>query len=117
MHLSPLRALHVQHRGLEHALERGGLLRLTLVAALELLDAFVEILVELLAQARQIGAAALQDALALGVMRERIQQVLEREIRVPPRHRLAVGNRQDDFDGGGEHDPIMPYARARGRAC
>ena len=109
MHFLPLRALDVQHGRLQHALERPGLFGLALVPALELLDAFVEILVELLAQSRQIGAAALQDALAFAIVRERVEQVLERQIRMPPRHRLAVGNRQHDFDGGGEHDPIMPY--------
>jgi len=31
-------------------------------------------------------------------VRQRKQQVLEREIGVPPRYRFAVGNGQDDFE-------------------
>ena len=48
---------------------------------------------------RQVGAAGGEDPLAVGIVRERVEQVLEREVGVPARDRLAVGDGQDDFDG------------------
>ena len=55
------------------------------------------------AQPRQIGAAGGEDPLAVGVVRQRVEQVLEREVGVPPRDRFAVRDGEDDFDGGGKH--------------
>ena len=55
----------------------------------QLLDRLVEVRVELAPQRRQIGAARGENALAVGIMRQRVEQMLEREIRVPPRHRFA----------------------------
>ena len=101
--LGALRALDVQHGGLQHAAERGGLLGLALVAALLLFDRLAEIRVEIAAQAGQIGAAGGENALAVGVVRQRVQQVLEGDVGVPARDRFAIGNRQDDFNGGREH--------------
>ena len=43
LHFLALRALDVQHGGLQHAAERRGLFGLALVAALQLLDRLVEI--------------------------------------------------------------------------
>ena len=57
LHFLPLRALHVQHGGLQHAPERRRLLGLALLSALELLDRLVEIVVQILPQPRQVGAA------------------------------------------------------------
>ena len=85
LHFAALRALHVQHRGLQHAAERRRLLRLALLAALELFDRLAEVRVEVAAQARQVGAAGGENPLAVGVVRERVQQVLERDVRVPAR--------------------------------
>ena len=78
----------------------------------ELLDRLVEVRVQVAPQPRQVGAAGRQDALAVGVVRERVEQMLEREVRVPARHGLAVGDGQDDFDGGGEHRYSVPRIRA-----
>jgi hypothetical protein len=96
--LGALGALDVEHGRLEDAPERRGLFRLALVPAPQLLDRRVEVLVELAAQPRQVGAAGGQDALAFTVVRQRVQQMLEREVGVTARHRFAVGDRQDDFD-------------------
>mgnify|MGYP003575410133 CR=1 FL=1 len=104
VHLGPLSALHVEHRRLQHAPERRGLLGLALLPAAELLDGTLQVLVQLASQADEIGPRALQDAFALGVVGERVQQVFERQVRVPARHCLAVGNRQDDLNRRGEHD-------------
>ncbi len=41
---------------------------------------------------------AVEDPLAVGIVRERVQQVLERQVRMPPRGRLAVRDGQDDFE-------------------
>ena len=46
---------------------------------------FVQVLVEIAAELRQIGAAGRKDPLAVGIVRERIQQVLERQVRMTPR--------------------------------
>ena len=83
MDFGPLRALHVEHGRLQHAAKRGRLLGLALVTAPQFLDRRVEVVVELAPQLRQVGAAALQDALAFGVVRQGVEQMLEREIRVP----------------------------------
>ena len=104
LHFLPLRALDVQHRGLQDAAKRGGLFRFALLSALELLDGVVEVVVQVFAQPRQVGAAPEQDALAFRIVRERVQQMLERQIGVPPRHGLAIGDGQDDFERRGEHD-------------
>ena len=54
-------------------------------------------------QLPQIHADRGQDLLAFGIVRERIQQVLERQVRVPTRARFAVGDRENDFESGAEH--------------
>jgi hypothetical protein len=98
LHFLPSRALHVQHRGLEHTAEGHRLLGLLLLAARELLDVLVEVLVEIPAQLRQVGAAGGEDALAVGIVRQRVEQVLERQVRVPARRGFAVGHGENDFE-------------------
>ena len=98
LHFLPARALHVQHGGLQHALERGGLFRFALAAALLPFDRRLEVGLELLAQRRQIGAARRQDLLALLIVRQRVQQVLERQVGVAARHGFAVRHGQDDLE-------------------
>ena len=90
VHFVALRALDVQHGRLQHAAKRHRLLGLALAAALVVLDRLVEIRRQVLAQRRQIGAAGRENALAVRVVRERVQQVLEREVRVPARDRFAI---------------------------
>ena len=98
-----LGALHVQDGGLQRPGERGGLFGLAFLAALDALDRVVEKRVEVAAQSRQIDAAGAENALAVRVVRERVQQVLERDVGVPPRKCFAVRDRQDDFESGREH--------------
>ena len=93
----------MQHGGLQHAAERQRLLRLLLLAARELLDRLLQVLVEIAAELRQVGAARREDPLAVGVVRERVEQVLERQVRVPPRGRFAIGDGQNDFECWTEH--------------
>ena len=94
----PLRALHVQHRGLQHAAERRRLFGLALLAASGLLDRLVEVRVELAPQLGKVGAAGREDALAVGVVRERVEQVLEREVGVPARDGFAERDVENDFE-------------------
>jgi hypothetical protein len=96
-------ALHVQDRGLQHAAERERLLRLFLLAPAELLDRLLQVFVEVFPQLRQVGAARRQDALAVRVVRQGIEQMLEREVSVPPGGSLTIRNGQDDLEGGTEH--------------
>ena len=98
LHFLAARALHVQHRRLEHAAEGHRLLGLFLLAARELLDVLVQVLVEIAPELRQIGAARGEDPLAVRIVRQRVEQVLERQVRVPARRRFAVRDRQDDFE-------------------
>ncbi len=102
-------ALDVQDGRLQHAAERQRLFGLLLLPAGELLDRLFEIPVEILAKLRQVGAARGQDALAIGVVGERVQQVLEREVGMPPRGRLSIGNGQDDFESWAEHVKTNPW--------
>ena len=87
----------MQHRRLQHAAERHRLIGLLLLATLELLDVFVEVLVEVAAELWQIGAAGSEDALAVRIVRQRIEQVLERQVRMMPGRRLAVGHGENDL--------------------
>ena len=96
-------ALHVQHGRLEHAPEGQRLFGLLLLAARELLDRILEVLVEIAPQLRHVGATGGEDALAVGVVRQRVQQVLERQVRVTPRGGLAVGDGENNFKSGTEH--------------
>ena len=98
LHFRALRALDMEHGGLQDAAERRSLLRLALFATLLLFDRFVEIRVQVAPQPRQIGAARGEDPFAVGVVRERVQQMLERHVGVTPRHGLAVGDGQNHFD-------------------
>ena len=97
MDFLPSGALHVEHRRLEHAPERKRLLGLFLLTARELLDRVLEVLVEIAPELRHVGAAGREDPLAVRVVRQRVEQVLERQVRVAPRGRFAVGDGQDDF--------------------
>ncbi len=90
MRFVALRALHVHHGRLEHPAERGGLLRLPVAPAGQMLDRFVEVVVQLPPQHRGIGAAGGEDPFAVGVVQQRVEQVFERQVRVAPRNRFAV---------------------------
>ena len=106
LHFLPAGALDVQHGGLQHAAERERLFRLLLLTPAELLDRLLQVLVEILAELRQVGAAGGQNPLAVRIVGERVEQVLEREVGMPPRGRLSVGNGQDDFESWTEHVDI-----------
>jgi hypothetical protein len=95
--LLPARTLDVEDGRLEHPAERERLLGLLLLPTAVLLDRVLQILVEILAQFRQVSAARREDPLPVVVVRERIEQVLQRQMCVSPRGRLPVGDRQDDF--------------------
>ena len=98
--LVPLCALDVQNRGLQHAAKRHRLLGLLLGPAALALDRLVEVRVERAPQRRQVRAAGGEDSLAVGIVREGVEQVLEREIRVPPRDRFAERDVENDFKSG-----------------
>jgi hypothetical protein len=97
------RGLDVHDRGREHAPEGLGLLGLVLAALGEALDRVLEVLLELGAQPREVDAAGAQDLLALGVVGHRVEQVLQREVRMAAGDRLAIGDLEDELQGRAEH--------------
>jgi hypothetical protein len=103
LHLGAVGALDVQDGRLQGAAEGQRLLRLLLAAAGELLDLLAQVAIELPPQRRQVAAARREDALAFGVVREHVEQVLERHVRVAARRGLAVGDTENQFDGVAEH--------------
>ncbi len=66
----PLRALHVQHRGLQRAAERRRLLGLALLSARKRFDRVVQAVGDVSPQQRQVGAARRENALAVGIVRD-----------------------------------------------
>ena len=88
----------MQHGGLQDAPERERLIRLALAPARVLLDVLLQVMIEIRAQLRQIGAARGEDPLAFGVVGEHVQQVLDGEVRVAPRHGLPIRHAQQQFD-------------------
>ena len=90
-------ALDVHDSRLQHAAKRHGLLRLALAAAFVALDRLVEVRRQGLAQGRQIGAAGRENPFAVGVVQQRVQQVLEREVRMLARDGLAQRHGEHDF--------------------
>ena len=106
----PLRALHVHDGGLEHAPERRRLFRLALLPARELFDRLVEVRAQVSAQQPEVRAAGGENALAVGIMGQRVEQMLECEIRVTTGDGFAERDVEDDFNGGGEHPYRLPQA-------
>ena len=75
----------------------GRLLGLLFDSLAEPLDRFVEVRAERAPQRRQVRAAGGKDAFAVGIVREGVEQVLERDVRVPPRNGFA--ERDVEHDG------------------
>ena len=67
---------------------------------------------EVAAQLRQIGAARGENPLAVRIVRQRVQQMLERQVRVTPGGRLAIGDGEDDFQRRAEHYSGSSAARS-----
>ena len=106
-----LRALHVQHRSLQRAAEGRRLLRLALVSAWKRFDRLVEAVADVAPQEREVGAAGGENALSVGIVGDRVQQVFEREIGVAARHRLPECDMKHDFDGSRKHQASSMVAR------
>jgi hypothetical protein len=89
--------------------ERPRLLGLPFLTPCHPFDRFVEVRIEVAPQFRQVRAARAEDALAVGIVREGVQEVFEGHVGVPPRDGLAVRDRQDDFKRRGEHRLFSEY--------
>ena len=92
-----LRALHVEDGRLQHPPESHRLFRVFGSASPLSFDRVVQVLIQIATQFRQIGAARRENPLAVGIVRQGVEQVFEREIRVSSRNRLAERDVQDDF--------------------
>ena len=99
------------HRSLQRTPERGRLLGLALLSARERFDRFVEAVADVTAQQGKIGAAGGENALAVGVVGDGIQEMFEREIRVAARHRLSKRDMKHDLDGSRKHQASSMVAR------
>ena len=96
-------ALDVQDGVLQDALERQRLVRLPAPRrAGELLEG-TEKLVQRVTQRGEVATAGRQNLFAVGVVRQGIQQVLERQMSMTPSRSLAVGDVQDELECGAEH--------------
>ena len=99
----PTRALHVKHRRLQDATEGQRLRGLAVAPRRQRLDGSVQQAQQLGAQHGEVDGAGAQDLLAARVARDRIQQVLERQVGVAAGHRLLQRQAENGFDGGTEH--------------
>jgi len=68
-----------------------------LLTAAVLFDRLPEVLVEVFPQLRKIRAARGKNPLAVLIVGERVQQVLERQMGMTPRGGLAIGDGEYDF--------------------
>ncbi len=91
------RALHVHHGRGQDTAKGHRLLRLAFSPALVPLYRFVEVGRDGPPQRRQIGAARREDPFAFGVVEQRIEQVLEREVGMLARDGFAERHRENDF--------------------
>jgi hypothetical protein len=82
---------------LEDATKRGRLLRILIRFPALPLYRLIEVCAQRAAQPRQINATRFENPFAIGVVRDRIQQVLERQVRVPPRHGLSKRDVENNF--------------------
>ena len=100
--LLPLSTLHVQHRRLKRAAKRRRLFRLSILSPPQLLNRVVKIRIKIAPQLTEVRPTRAQNPLTVRIVQERIEQVLEREIRMPTRHRLAVRDREHNFNSCGK---------------
>ena len=75
--------------------------------------ASVEILAQRPSQRAEIRAAGRENALAVGVVAQRVEQVFNGEIGVPARGGLAEGYVEDGFYRGREHRSRIQQTRLR----
>ena len=92
-----LRALDMKDGRLEHATKRRRLLGILIRFAPLPLYRLVEIRAQRAAQPRQINATRFENPFAVGVVRDGVQQVFERQVRVPPRHGLSKRDVENNF--------------------
>src|SRR5512133_3368789 len=120
--LGPAAPLDVPGGPLEDPLERGGLLRIAL--ELERLDGPVEVLLDLLAQTLEVGAAGEEDLLRDPVVRQGEEEVLEGDVLVVAAARVRQGRlegllqlfRNRDHGYSGSIVMRSGYSRSRARA-
>jgi hypothetical protein len=110
-------ALDVEHCSLEGAPERQGLVRLVLASARKLLHLLGQVAIEIAAQRHEIGAARSEDPLTFrGIVRENVQQVLERQMRVPPNRGFAKRGMENLFDRCAEHTSTRGHSSMLARS-
>ena len=84
--------LYVQDCRLQDPLERESLVRFPASGTAGKLFEGAEKLVEGVSKGRQVAAARGQDLLTVGVVRQGVEQVFKRQMRVPPCRGLPIGD-------------------------
>ena len=101
--LGPSGRLRVQRGALQSPLHPGCIMRLEGAALGQALDLFIEVLLQLLAQRVEIGAAMLQHVAGGDVVQHRVEHVLETDIFMAPVERLGHRKLQGDLQFAANH--------------
>ena len=101
--------LHVEDRALHHPLEAGRGLGLDRLVGGEALQLLVDEGLELAFEPLQIDAAGLQHRDGVGILQQRVEQVLERRELVPPLDRKRERPVQALFEIAREHASATPF--------
>ena len=96
------RGLHVGRGALQDALEAERLLRRLVDAGRQVLDVPLEIRGHLALEERDVEPAGAQHLRHAGVVQERVEDVLDRQVFVPAPAGLAEGQRERGFEGAAE---------------
>ena len=95
--------LHVEHGPLQHALEAERRLHLALFGLVEARGGLIDVLLDLLLELREIGAAGAQDLANLRSVEDGEQQVLDRQVFMARLARLVKGVVEAVFKLVGQH--------------
>ena len=111
------RRLHVGRRALEDALEAEGLLRRLVDARRQALDVLVEVAGHLALELGNVDRAGAQHLDHRGIVQQRVEDVLDRQVLVPAATRLAEGEGERRFEGPAEAHHASSTVQRSGNSC
>ena len=117
--LGTARGLHVQDGALHHPLEAGRRLGLDRLIGGQALQLLIDEVLELTFEPLQIDAAGLEHRDGVGILQQRVEQVLEGRELVPSLDRKRQRPVQTLFEIAREHAPATPFpsCTAAGARC